>query len=293
MKFNSILLSIFKLLKSRAKEIFMWLWVTAVSCLIVSKGFPPLYPFFMAVTSIFFIASSVYVYNDLVDREVDKYHKIKKYRPLPSGEVAPWDAKLVVVIFGILGLVLSYAININCFIFCSVYYLLYVLYSYPPIYLKRIMILKECIVTSGMILTSLVGNYSITNSFSKSAFFASTLFAIFAFTGQPALNDTLDIEQDRMFGVKSLATVLSWRRKMQLFILGILIVMTLTPLTYRSFEFHVIFPIFVVVGGLIILRYMFPIMNAFQQSAMMNAYKISYIYIFLIQIFSIIGSLQL
>jgi decaprenyl-phosphate phosphoribosyltransferase len=52
------------------------------------------------------IASSTYVFNDLIDRENDKFHPIKKIRPLPAGDISVGAAAvlaLVLFIFGIAG----------------------------------------------------------------------------------------------------------------------------------------------------------------------------------------------
>ncbi len=290
---KDLLISTILLIRSRAKEIFMWQWCTAVSCLIVGRGFPPLLPTITSITSMFFIAASVYLYNDIVDVEFDKYNDVKKYRPLPSGKVTISHAKKIFYSFSFIGLVIGLFLNVYSFCFILFYFILFMIYSYPGIYLKKRFIIKESIITSGMILTSLVGSYSISNSFSYTAFFASILFSIFTFTGQPALNDTIDIEQDKMFGTKTLATVLSWSRKMQLFITGVLTIMILTPLTYAQFGFNIILPIYVVAGGSIFLLYMFPIMNRFEQTAAIRAYRISYFFILLLQIFSIVGSLDI
>ena len=281
------------LVRSRAKEIFGWLWVTTVSCLIVSRGSPPLSPFIMTVAAMFFISASVYIFNDVIDVEFDKSNPIKMNRPLPSGQVKIEDAKKMVYIFGLFGVLMFLLVNIVSFILSLIHFTLLILYSHPKFYLKRIMIVKEGIITFGIIIASLVGSYAVINSFSLNAFFASIIFAIFVFTAQPAMADTVDIEQDSIFGVKTMASVMSWKRKMQLLITGILIIMTLTPLTYVYLSYNFLLPIFVVLGGLVFLRYMFPIMNTLEQANMLRAIRISWVFYFMIQTFYIIGSLKI
>jgi len=293
MQTQGLLISAVLLIRSRAKEIFMWLWCTAVSCLIVGRGFPPPLPTIMSIISMFFIATSVYLYNDVIDFEYDKFNLIKRQRPLPSGKVSIINAKKIIYLCGFIGLVVSYFINIYSFFFSLIFFILFTVYSFPKIYLKKRFIIKESIITSGLILTSLVGSYAASGSFSPTAFFASILFSIFAFTGQPAMCDTLDIEQDKMFDVKSLATLINWKRKIQLYITGVLIIMTLTPLTYTQFGYNMLLPIYVVAGGLIFLRFMFPISNRFEQAAALKAYKISYLFMLLLQLFAIFGSLNI
>lgn len=281
------------LIKSRLEPIFVWSWPTAVACMIAGKGFPPLLPSLKAIVSMIFITISVYIYNDIIDCEIDKLNSVKKNRPLPTGKVPIEVARKLVYISGIIGLFIMLSINIHSFIFGLIFYILYIIYSNPKIHLKKKFLFKESIITSGLFLTSLVAMYAVANSFSPKAFFASILFGIIGFTGQPAFNDTSDIEADKIQGVKSLAIVLSWRRKMQLSILGVLVIMTLTPLTYVRFGYNMILPIYAVAGSLIILRYLFPIVNKFDLIVTLKTSKFIKIYYIFLQIFAIIGAVNL
>ncbi len=53
-------------------------------------------------------ASSVYIFNDWMDREADRQHPRKRYRPLASGAVAPRRAALVLGFLLFLTAVLAY-----------------------------------------------------------------------------------------------------------------------------------------------------------------------------------------
>ncbi len=44
------------------------------------------------------VSSTVYIINDIVDREADKLHPLKRNRPLASGAISPTGALVVVVI---------------------------------------------------------------------------------------------------------------------------------------------------------------------------------------------------
>ena len=69
--------------------------------------------------------------------------------------------------------------------------------------------------------------------------------------------------------------------------------MTLTPLTYLYLDFNIVLPILVVLAGLVTLRYMFPIMNAFEQSDLLKGWNTGYLFYIVIQILFIIGSLNI
>jgi len=253
----------------------------------------------MSVVAMIFISTSVYLYNDFVDHDMDKLISKKNARPFTSGKVSKKFVMRFIYLSAFIGLLIVSITNIFSLIFSTIYLILFTVYSYPKIYLKRRFIIKESIIALGFPLCSLVGSYAAANRFSMNALFAATLLAIFAFMAMPALNDATDIEADKLFGVKSIAVVLNWKRKIQLLIIGVIAIMTLTPLTYISLGFNIILPIMVVAGSLIFLRFIFPIMINIEKSDLINmedlfkAKKIGYIYFVLLQIFMIIGSLSI
>jgi len=287
------------LIRSRLEIIFVWPWVTAASCLIVGKGFPPLVSSLTSVIAMFFISMSVYIYNDVIDADMDKLNPVKKSRPIPSGKVSKEYAMCFIYLSAIIGIFLISITNIYSLVFSFLYLFLFTLYSYPGVHLKKKFLFKEFIIALGWPLSSLVASYAVANRFSFNAFFAGIFFAIFAFMGMPALNDSMDIESDILQGVKSLAVVLSWKRKVQLMIIGVLIIMTLSPLTYINLGFNILLPIFVVAGSLIFLRFVSPIMINVEKievvdvADLIKARRIAHLYFILLQIFMIIGSLNI
>jgi len=68
----------------------------------------------IAFFSFSFIASAVYIFNDLHDVENDKKHVIKKNRPIASGKVKPITAKIVMLILVVLSLIIGGVIFLLC-----------------------------------------------------------------------------------------------------------------------------------------------------------------------------------
>ncbi|MDZ4786215.1 MAG: UbiA prenyltransferase family protein [bacterium] len=95
------------------------------------------------------IASAVYIINDLTDIEVDRIHPLKKERPLASGEVSRSTATIILVIFLLSGLFLSYLLNPTFFILLNCYLVLNIAYSFG---LKNIAIVDLFIVSLGFLL---------------------------------------------------------------------------------------------------------------------------------------------
>jgi 4-hydroxybenzoate polyprenyltransferase len=281
------------LLRSRLEVIFIWSWSTAVACLIVGKGAPPLTPTFKAIASMVFVTISVYMYNDIVDSEADKNNKVKGSRPLPSGQVQIGDAKVLAAISAVIGLSIGYTINMYAFAFIVFFFLVFGLYSFPPVHLKEIFLVKEIVISSGPIIASLVGSYAITQSVSYQALFAAVITAFMGMVIQPGLNDSTDIEADLLQGVKTLAIALDWRLKMQMLILGILLVMVVTPLTYSFFNYNLLLPLWMVAGGFIALKYIFPIRYVYEEKGVLKARKMVIMYWALMQVFSILGALSI
>ena len=74
------------------------------------------------------LASSIYIFNDIIDFDKDKKHPTKKYRSLASGEISKNKAIILGVIFLIFAIFFGYQYNLLFVIFC--YILLNILYSF-------------------------------------------------------------------------------------------------------------------------------------------------------------------
>jgi len=96
-----------------------------------------------------FIASAVYILNDINDRNIDKLHPKKKSRPIASGIIKVSQASFVLVLCLILGLLLGLYISHTFLYLLAVYFLLNVGYSLG---LKNIAILDLFIVAFGFLL---------------------------------------------------------------------------------------------------------------------------------------------
>ncbi len=128
-------------------------------------------------------SSAVYLINDIVDLEQDKFHPSKRLRPLPSGQLPiSWAlvasslllAGSILPAFLVLGLEVGVAI--------SAYFLLMVLYSFV---LKQAVILDVLTIAAGFNLRVLAGVLTIpVQRFSPWLYVCTTLLALFLGLGK-------------------------------------------------------------------------------------------------------------
>ncbi|MFY9552412.1 MAG: UbiA prenyltransferase family protein [Thermoanaerobaculia bacterium] len=100
------------------------------------------------------ITSGIYIINDIMDRERDRAHPIKKHRPLASGKLRVSTALAVALALEAAGLSAAFLLSFEFGRWCAIYACLMLAYS---LVLKRIPFLEALIVAGGMPLRALAG----------------------------------------------------------------------------------------------------------------------------------------
>jgi len=284
------------LIRSRSIPIFTWTWVTAIGLLVAARGFPPPLTAALLLLSVAGRAICVYTYNDITDVEMDRFNSVKRNRPLPSGKVSVEDALGLVLLSGTIGMVLSLLISFDTFLLSAIWVALFLTYSNQSIRLKRRFLAKESSIAINFIVATLIAGTSV-GSISPSVIFSGVFLCFFTLLAAPAAVDTSDIEEDQKFGGKTLAMVLSWKAKIQMIVGFILVVMTLTPLTYVQLGFNVVFPIMVVAVSLLTLRSLVPLANRVEEVAYegggSKSFKVLYFFLFVMTLSMAIGAIQI
>ncbi len=109
-----------------------------------------LYPeLFLGILSFCFVASSIYIINDIRDINEDKKHPEKKFRPLAASLVTKKSAIIICILLLILGFSIATMIREKFLFILSIYFLLNLGYSFG---LKTIPILDIFIVAIGFVL---------------------------------------------------------------------------------------------------------------------------------------------
>lgn len=111
----------------------------------------------LAFVSFCLAASSMYVFNDIMDLEGDRFHPVKKYRPLASGEIDATTAYAISIVLALASLTLGFFCNVNFLLVVLTYMLINVLYS---VYLKNMVILDVFIIALGFVLRIVAGSFA-------------------------------------------------------------------------------------------------------------------------------------
>jgi 4-hydroxybenzoate polyprenyltransferase len=103
-------------------------------------------------------SSSTYIFNDLIDIDLDRKHPYKKSRPLASGEL-PIPIAIFCLITGVV-VSLAWALNINYYLFLSglVYLVLQIFYT---TYLKKVPIVDVIVIAAGYLIRVYAGAFTI------------------------------------------------------------------------------------------------------------------------------------
>lgn len=104
------------------------------------------------------ISSTVYIINDVVDREADKLHPVKRNRPLASGTLNVFHATLIVVVLLVILFSVSSQLNTRFWLTGALYAFLNLAYS---VWLKQIVLLDVFIIAAGFMLRVLAGVFTI------------------------------------------------------------------------------------------------------------------------------------
>lgn len=101
-----------------------------------------------------FVASSIYILNDLKDREADQLHPLKKFRPIASGQINIKVARVLCIFLSASSLIVAAFLSQTFFLVVLIYYILNIAYCYG---LKRVAIVDVYCIAAGFILRVIAG----------------------------------------------------------------------------------------------------------------------------------------
>jgi 4-hydroxybenzoate polyprenyltransferase len=122
------------------------------------------------------LSSAVYIMNDLADRESDRQHPRKRFRPLASGALNPQTATVACVMLVVGTLSLAFLIGWEFGAVCLLYFVTQIAYSF---WLKHVVILDVLLLASGFVLRAMAGAVAIGVPISPWLYICITLGGLF------------------------------------------------------------------------------------------------------------------
>lgn len=216
-------------------------WSALVGALIGSGGVPPLIPTLAGALAMYLVGLSAYVYNDIQDLETDRMNESN--RPIPSGRVSVGQAQLLVIVAAMVALLLALCINVGVLSLVLFGLVLGVVYSTPPVSLKKRFLCKQLTVSLWCAVSSLGGGAAV-GAFTGTVIYAALLFFVYSMAMSPVV-DIGDVIGDRRTGRRTLPIV-----KGPVFTVGVAAVIMLclgvaTAFTYSWLGFNILCPILV------------------------------------------------
>lgn len=130
----------------------------------------------LAVLVFCLVSSATYVLNDIMDASQDRYHPLKKLRPIASRQIDAGTAAIAGAVLCGVGLLGAWRLNTNFFGIVVAYLALNVLYS---TFLKRVFLLDVFIVAAGFLFRVVAGGLVIRVAISPWLIVCTTLLALF------------------------------------------------------------------------------------------------------------------
>ena len=123
------------------------------------------------------LASSVYIINDILDRESDRNHPVKKNRPIASGKLSISIALVAAMVLLLISLTGAYFLSSVFFTICAGYFLLNMLYTR---WLKHLAIIDVLVIAACFVLRVAAGVSIIeVQRFSPWLYVVTTLLALY------------------------------------------------------------------------------------------------------------------
>lgn len=129
-----------------------------------------------AAFSFCLMASTVYIYNDINDKELDKMHPHKCHRPLANGQVSVKAAFTLLYVLLFLGLFIAWLISSKLLTIVAIYLLINLAYNHG---LKDVAFVDVICIASGFMLRVLAGTIGIGLAISWWLTLSATLVSLF------------------------------------------------------------------------------------------------------------------
>jgi 4-hydroxybenzoate polyprenyltransferase len=122
------------------------------------------------------LSSTVYLFNDVLDRDADRVHPLKSTRPIASGALSPRVAVIAGNILGVAAILSAVLLRPALGLVAASYVALLLLYS---TFLKHIVIVDVLTIAAGFVLRAVAGAVAVDVPISQWLLVCTTLLALF------------------------------------------------------------------------------------------------------------------
>jgi 4-hydroxybenzoate polyprenyltransferase len=167
-------------------------------------------------------SSALYALNDVLDRDADRRHPRKRYRPVASGALSPAAALAVSVVLILLAFAAAWTLSTPAHMSLIAYLALGAAYS---LYLKRVVIVDVLVLAAGFVLRAAAGGFAIDVEISPWLLMCTMLLALFLAVAKrrhelteakaptiqrPVLGDYAPLLLDQMLAVTAACTLMAY-----------------------------------------------------------------------------------
>jgi len=169
------------------------------------------------------LSGVVYLLNDLVDREADQRHPLKRLRPIASGKLSTRTALVAAAVLGIGAIAAALMLSPMFAALAAAYVVLLVTYAFV---LKHLVIIDALTIAAGFVLRAAAGAVAVSVPISHWLLVCTTLLALFlvlskrrheltlladgATTHRPILNEYSPYLLDQMIAVVTASTLVAY-----------------------------------------------------------------------------------
>jgi len=108
----------------------------------------------LAAAAFCVLSSSVYIFNDIRDRPMDRSHPLKRHRPIAAGELPVPSAVMFGLLLALLSLIAFFRIDARAFVTASSYLALQCIYT---VLLKNVPLIDLLVISIGFVLRAITG----------------------------------------------------------------------------------------------------------------------------------------
>lgn len=137
-----------------------------------------IYTSLLAFISFCFLSSAIYIINDIKDASIDKFHPIKRKRPIASGLVKPKQALIFALWLILTSFLLGTLLNWQVLICLCVYLVVNVFYTFKG---KNLILIDVFCIAAGFAIRVIAGSYAV--SAMPSGWLVASTFFLALFLG--------------------------------------------------------------------------------------------------------------